>query len=427
MTDERDAPDEAADASSANFWDRLQSLPEDSEHATSVHEDEAYWHQPPPESDDSLVRPPQAAGPEVEPTRVAPASVRPTPPPAGETPRAPVVPAPVPPAAPPPAPPAEAPPTAVPPTTAPKRRRRGGFVTKALLVVLVLAVGAIGLAWFRFAAIERVDTQGALASGGAGTNYLIVGSDSREGLAEGDLAAAGADGLGGQRADTMLILRVDDTGTSMLSVPRDLWVTLDPGGNQAKVNAAYNDGPASVIRTINGLGIPIHRYMEVDFASFQGLVEAVGGVTITVPNPARDTESGLVIETAGEVRLSGEQALAYVRSRHYEELIDGTWREDPRADLGRIERQKMFMAAVLGELTSTWNPLELDRAGRAAGDGLRLDDEMTLLDALRLGWDLRGADYEIVELPVENFRAPDGSSALRMLDGAGDVVARFSR
>ena len=259
------------------------------------------------------------------------------------------------------------------------------------------------------------------------TNYLIVGSDSREGLDPGDLALGGAEDLGGQRADTMLILRVDDTGTSMLSIPRDLWVTLGPSGREAKINAAYNDGPASVISTISGLGIPIHRYLEVDFASFQGLVEAVGGVTIAIPNPARDENSGLLIEETGEVRLSGEQALAYVRSRHYQELIDGTWQEDPRADLGRIERQKTFMAAVLGELTSTWNPLELDRAGRAAGEGLRLDDEMTLLDALRLGWDLRGADYEIVELPVENFRAPDGSSALRMVGGATDVVARFSR
>ncbi len=424
MTDERDPADEAAETSAGNFWDRLQSLPEDSEHATSVHEDEAYWHQAPPGSDASLVRPPPSVTPPVEPTRIAPASVRPAPPPATETPQAPVVPAPVPPTA----PPAEAPPAAVPPTPAPKRRRRrSGFLTKAFLLVLVLTVGAIGWGWYRFAAIERVDTQGALASGGAGTNYLIVGSDSREGLAEDDLAAAGAEGLGGQRADTMLILRVDDSGTSMLSIPRDLWVTLDPGGNQAKINAAYNDGPASVIRTINGIGIPIHRYMEVDFASFQGLVGAVGGVTIAVPNPARDPNSGLLIEETGEVRLSGEQALAYVRSRHYEELIDGTWREDPRADLGRIERQKTFMAAVLGELTSTWNPIELDRAARAAGGGLRLDDEMNLLDALRMGWDLRGADYEIVELPVENFRAPDGSSALRLLDGAGEVIARFSR
>ena len=420
MTDERDATDEAAEASAGNFWDRLQSLPEDGEHATSVHEDEAYWHQAPPAADGSLVRPPTSPPPTVEPTRIAPASVRPAPPPATETPQAPVVP--------PPAPPVEAPPAAVPPTPAPKRRRRrGGFLKKAFLVVLVLAVGAIALGWYRFAAIERVDTQGTLASGGAGTNYLIVGSDSREGLADDDLALAGAEGLGGQRADTMLILRVDDSGTSMLSIPRDLWVTLDPGGNQAKINAAYNDGPASVIRTINGLGIPIHRYMEVDFASFQGLVGAVGGVTVAVPNPARDPNSGLLIEETGEVRLSGEQALAYVRSRHYEELIDGSWREDPRADLGRIERQKTFMAAVLGELTSTWNPIELDRAARAAGGGLRIDDEMTLLDALRMGWDLRGADYEIVELPVENFRAPDGSSALRLLDGAGEVITRFSR
>ncbi len=423
MTDERDAADEAAQSSGGKFWDRLQSLPEDGEHATSVHDDEAYWHAAPPEVDGTLARPPASPRPTVEPTRVAPASVRPAPP-SGD---APAAPAPVPPVAPPSAPPTEAPPSAVPPTPAPKRRRRGGFLAKALLVLLVLSVAGFGLAWYRFAAIERVDTQGALASGGVGTNYLIVGSDSREGLADDDLAARGAAGLGGQRADTMLILRVDDTGTSMLSIPRDLWVTLDPGGNQAKVNAAYNDGPASVIRTINGLGIPIHRYMEVDFSSFQGLVEAVGGVTITVEHPARDPNSGLVIEQAGEVRLSGEQALAYVRSRHYEELIDGTWQTDPRADLGRIERQKAFMAAVLGELTSTWNPLELDRAARAAGDGLRLDDEMTLLDALRMGWDLRGADYEIVELPVENFRAPDGSSALRLQDGAGDVIARFSR
>mgnify|MGYP001824128429 FL=1 len=430
MTDERDTPGEAPgepdDAAADSFWDRLQSLPEDTEHETSVHEDDAYWHASPPQPDSALHRPSETRPPVVEPTTVAPASVRPAPPATGES-VAPVVPAPVPPPVPPTPPPAEAPPAAVPPAPARKRRRRGGFFTKALVLVLVLLAAAVGLAWYRFASIERVDTQGTLAHGGAGTNYLIVGSDSREGLDSDDLAMGGAEGVGGQRADTMLILRVDDTGTSMLSIPRDLWVTLNPSGSEAKINAAYNDGPPAVIATISDLGIPIHRYLEVDFASFQGLVEAVGGVTIAVPNPARDKNSGLLIEEAGEVRLSGEQALAYVRSRHYQELIDGTWQEDPRADLGRIERQKTFMAAVLGELTSTWNPLELDRAGRAAGDGLRLDDEMTLLDALKMGWDLRGADYEIVQLPVENFRAPDGSSALRLVDGAGEVIARFSR
>ena len=85
------------------------------------------------------------------------------------------------------------------------------------------------------------------------------------------------------------------------------------------------------------LGIPINRYMEVDFVTFAGLVDAVGGVNIDFPYPAFDTQSGLDIKQTGASKLNGEQALAYVRSRHYTEIKeDGKPHEDPTADLGRV-------------------------------------------------------------------------------------------
>ena len=95
-----------------------------------------------------------------------------------------------------------------------------------------------------------------------------------------------------------------------------------------------------------------------------GLVDGLGGITIEFEHPARDTESGLFVTETGPVELDGEQALAYVRSRHYEELIDGQWVEDPTADLGRMERQRTFLTHVIGKLSDTRNPFTL--AGVAA-------------------------------------------------------------
>src|SRR5690606_22476603 len=207
-----------------------------------------------------------------------------------------------------------------------------------------------------FNRIERVEVSQSLTSASSGTNYLIVGSDSRENVnEEGDAGFNGSDGPTGQRADTIMLLHLEGGKAQMLSIPRDLYVEIAGTGDSQKINAAYNGGPPRLVDTITqSLGIPVDRYMEVDFVSFAGLVDGLGGITIDFPLPARDTHSGLFVPETGPVELDGEQALAYVRSRYFEQLEpSGEWVQDPRADLGRMERQRAFLTEVLAKLSDT--------------------------------------------------------------------------
>jgi LCP family protein required for cell wall assembly len=273
-----------------------------------------------------------------------------------------------------------------------------------------------------FNRIDRVEVSGSLTSASSGTNYLIVGSDSRENVNdEGDAGFNGAEAPGGQRADTMMLLHLEGGKAQMLSIPRDLYLPIAGTDGSSKINAAYNaelgGGPERLVDTVTqSLGIPVDRYMEVDFVSFAGLVDGLGGITIEFEHPARDTASGLWVTETGPVELDGEQALAYVRSRHYEELIDGQWVQDPTADLGRMERQRTFLTEVIGKLSDTRNPFSLARAGSDMATGLRIDDEMSLFDAIRLGWGMRGKTPEALDLSPALSGDRNESGAVLILD-----------
>jgi anionic cell wall polymer biosynthesis LytR-Cps2A-Psr (LCP) family protein len=147
-------------------------------------------------------------------------------------------------------------------------------------------------------------------------------------------------------------------------------------------------------------------------------VDALGGITIDFPNPVVDTESGLNIPQAGKVELNGDMALAYVRSRHYTETIDGRQVEDPTADLGRITRQQAFLRVVFDKLSKTKNPFTLAKAASGMSKGLRIDDEMTLFDALRLGWGMRGIEPEPLSLQDALSNDRNASGAVLILDEA---------
>jgi LCP family protein required for cell wall assembly len=278
---------------------------------------------------------------------------------------------------------------------------------------VLLLLGLLGgYLWAKsvFDKIERVDTESTLAGGGlgSGTNYLLVGSDTREGVEGGEGGITDGDFPSGQRSDTMVVLHTGGDGTKLLSIPRDLYVEIADTGESGKINGAFNGGAPRLIQTISdNLDIPIHRYVEVDFLSFAGLVDSLGGITIDFPNPAFDPNTGLMITEAGPQKLNGEQALQYVRSRHYHEVVNGVDQgEDPTADLGRIQRQQAFLRAVFEKLGNTKNPLTLARTLSSTADGLRIDDEMGLFDAIRLAWTLRGGlNPEPLVLPT----TPDGN------------------
>lgn len=280
------------------------------------------------------------------------------------------------------------------------------------VVLLLIVLGGYLYARSVFNRIETIPMENVLSTGGTGTNYLIVGSDSRD---PGDLADAGLDPAGfedggGQRSDTMLLLRFVDGEARMLSIPRDLYVPIAETDGSSKINAAYNGGPRRLVLTIQqSLQIPIHHYMEVDFVSFAKLVDSLGGITIDFPHPAFDLNSGLDIREAGPNHLDGPQALAFVRSRHYVEIIDGEEQADPSADLGRVERQQQFLRAVFSELGSSKNPFRLARTAGATTGGLRIDDTLGLWEAMRFAWQLRSLDPTSVELPTEFGRNDSGS------------------
>lgn len=296
------------------------------------------------------------------------------------------------------------------------------------LVLLLVTLGGLLYARSVFNRIEKIPMANVLSTGGSGTNYLIVGSDSRDpgALIDAGLDPAGfADG-GGQRSDTMLLLRFVDGGAKMLSIPRDLYVPIAETDSSSKINTAYNGGPRRLVLTIEqALQVPIHHYMEVDFVSFAKLVDSLGGITIDFPNPAFDLNSGLDIGAAGPNHLDGPQALSFVRSRHYVEVIDGEEEPDPTADLGRVERQQQFLKAVFGELGSSKNPFTLAKAADATTGGLRIDDTLGLFEAMRFAWRLRSLDPTSVELPTEFGRNDSGSVLFLVQPGADAALDQF--
>ncbi len=198
-------------------------------------------------------------------------------------------------------------------------------------------------------------------------NFLIVGNDSRsfvhspidiQHFCEGSCDT-------GTRSDTIMIAHVDPAVkvASLVSIPRDTFVTI-PGCNvTVKINATFNSdyscigkrgGPQMLVDTINAnFGVPINHYIEVNFVAFRQIVDVIGHVSLYFPAPAKDKESGLFIPNPGCVQLDGIMALNYARSRHYQyEDRPGHWIEDQRADLGRIVRQQYFLRSLMASAIS---------------------------------------------------------------------------
>ncbi len=310
------------------------------------------------------------------------------------------------------------------------------------MTVIVVAIGAAGAAGVlraadaRTADIERIDgLEGVLTDVDENVqypaeNYLLVGSDSREGIVAGsdDFDYVGdADLVAGRRSDTIMVLRQErNGGAALMSLPRDLWVEIAGTGEKQRINTAYNEGPERLAATVSqSLGIPIHHYVEVDFLGFKDIVDRIGGVEVCTFTAARDVHSGLDLQPGCQV-LDGEMALAYARSRYYEEWNGSDWHTDPRADLGRIERQQFFIrAAVDGMLSQIESsPFRSGDTIGAVADSVRIDPG---LDAIKAAQALRQAAQKGMHtyaLPVYNDTVGD-AAVLRLADGADDLLAYF--
>lgn len=265
---------------------------------------------------------------------------------------------------------------------------------------------------------------------GAPFNVLLVGDSSRDFVeTDEDQRSFGADE--GRGSDSILLVRIDPrAGTaSTLPFPRDLWVELADGSGPARINRAYEEGGARLlIQTIQErFDVPVHHYVGVDFEGFRDLVDAVGGITLRIDTPVRDfnrqtgrNESGLDIPEPGCVTLGGDQALAYVRSRHFEQLVFLQWVPDGRNDFGRSERQQQFLRQVFEQATSEGllDPGRLLDLLDVADQSITLSDD---LDADRIADLVRDVQrispdaYTDHTLPVTDLTTAAGAQVLELV------------
>jgi polyisoprenyl-teichoic acid--peptidoglycan teichoic acid transferase len=307
---------------------------------------------------------------------------------------------------------------------------------------LTALVGVLGATGMLIAARNTIDSVGRvpgisehLDSGGSTVeNFLLVGSDSRAGA---DPTAPDAGGIGteadvsGHRSDTIMILRRDkSTGeAALLSIPRDLWVAVPGHDSKRRINSAFNDGPDVLVETLQqgDLRLPIHHYVEIDFSGFKSLVDALGGVQICVNFATRDVSTGLNITEPGCHILGGQQALAYARSRHYQEYRDEQWHEDPSSDIGRTKRQQQFVNLALQTALDRIkvDPFSAGRLVKAIGSSLSVDDE---LDPIAAATSLRSAvDGGIATYSLPVFGKTIGGNAVLLLGDGSDAVLAYFR
>ncbi|MFI1017632.1 LCP family protein [Streptomyces sp. NPDC020965] len=306
------------------------------------------------------------------------------------------------------------PPPSGPPRPAPDWRRR--IKIGSLVLVGTLLVVSVGTYFWADGKVKReVDLAKVIERPGDDdcTTYLIVGSDSREGMSSEDKKRLRTGSAEGKRTDSMMILANCSGGKTMISLPRDSDVEIpsykgsDSGkvfpnqGRRVKLNAAYaEDGPELLVRTIeHNTHLRIDHYAEIGFAGFASIVDAIGGVELDIPKAFKDKKSGADFQ-AGKQSLDGEQALAFVRTRY----------AFGEGDLARTKNQQKFLAALASQTatpSTVLNPFKLYPVMGAGLDTLVVDKEMSLWDLSQMFFGMKGVtggDGTSMNMPVSGSR-----------------------
>jgi len=303
-----------------------------------------------------------------------------------------------------------------------------------LIAANVLVFGALGVAWFVARQVtssvstipaETLDLAEEPSLSEPRT-FLLIGSDSR----------ANVDGLSGdfgdfegERADVAILLQIHpgEGRLQLLSLPRDLKIEWE--GSVQKLNATFALGGApGIIETVQrDTGIPVHHYIQVDFAGFAGIVDAIGGIRMTFPFPARDFKSGLEV-SAGARLLDGETALALARSRGYEELRNGGWVSVDAGDIGRTGRQQDLLLAMVTQMDRPSSIAGYGELLDALGEFVVIDNALDANDIIQLAWEMRSIDtddLDSVTLPVSITSDGGVSYVVERQPEADEVIDAF--
>ena len=305
------------------------------------------------------------------------------------------------------------------------------IITSLSLAVVIIS----GIAWLGLGqisgAINRIDVFSSLTKRpdkpSTALNYLLVGSDTREGLtkAQSKLLRVGTTkSAAGARSDTMLLVHISKARdkATIISIPRDSLVTIPEhksslykdrtiAAAKGKINSAFAWGGAPLlIQTIEQeTNVHIDHYIEIGFAGFAAMVDSLGGIQVCSKKNINDPKSHLVM-SAGIHTLDGVEALKYVRTRDF----------DGMGDLGRMQRQQQFMSAVLRKVTSTGvllNPVKLMKFFNATIATVRTDTQLNRGDLITLAKQLKNLSAS----KVRTLTIPLGNSNAYVA-GLGSVV-----
>jgi LCP family protein required for cell wall assembly len=317
-----------------------------------------------------------------------------------------------------------------PPATTPPKPRHPVRNTFRILAVLLLVfiVGLVAVPVYAWNQVNRVDEapSGSRPANQPGRTFLLVGSDSREGLTKAERKALGTGNAAGQRTDTIMIMYIPTGGKpALISLPRDSYVPI-PGHGSNKINAAYAfGGPKLLVQTVEqNTGLRIDDYLEIGFGGFVNIIDSVGGIEMCLPTAIKDKDSHINLPKGCQT-LDGANALGYVRERH----------ADPRGDLGRVERQRAMLAAVAKKgvsASSILNPVRYWKLSNATADSLNLGQKTSFLDMISLARAMNkvsGSKGLTLTVPVSdpNASTPAGSAVLWNDKSAKAMFADIAR
>ena len=295
----------------------------------------------------------------------------------------------------------------------PRRRRHRLRRTIVTLVLawLVFTIATPAYAWGQMATAEWEPDDAVRVANQPGSAVLLVGSDSREGLTDEEKAELGTGDAEGQRTDSIMLLYTPLFGDAVLiSIPRDSYVSI-PGYGMGKINAAYSyGGPQLLTETVEqATGLRIDGYMEVGFAGFADIVDAVGGVDVCLDEPMADEKANIDLP-AGCQTLGGSDALGYVRHRY----------GDAEGDLGRARRQREVISQIAGKLKSpstVLNPVKWWRINMSMSRAISRGEDMGVLTmgAMTRGvLSVAGGSGTSLQVPLETAEgwSDDGQSVV---------------
>ena len=286
--------------------------------------------------------------------------------------------------------------------------------------IAVLAISAISALAFGTvtASINKIDVFSGIdkrpEKKSTAMNYLLVGSDTREGLSKEELKALRVGSIAtaaGKRSDTMLLVHISKARDKavLISIPRDTFALIPEHKSKSgklipaaysKINSSFNWGGAPLlIQTVEEMTeLKIDHYIEINFAGFARIVDSIGGVEVCTKKDINDPKSHLILE-AGVHTLNGIESLKYVRTREFDGL----------GDLGRMQRQQAFMSAVLRKATSAGvllNPITMASFINSSLSAVTTDSELKNSDLIALAKQIKSLSTSSVRtltVPLSNL------------------------